>query len=101
MSRLLLVVLLLTATVLSEASFVQPAHAKKCERLFANEYKKDKHWKAFAENKKDKKGGYVCGSSYGLSTRSEAIKFALLECRRWDRKHKQGIKGTCRIIAVE
>jgi hypothetical protein len=101
MSRSLLVVLLLAVTVLLEASSIQPAHAENCASLFANKFKKDKHWKAFAENKKDKRGGYACGGSYQYSTKSEAVKFALLECRRWERKYQRGIKGTCRIVAVE
>jgi hypothetical protein len=69
MSRLLLVVLLVAVTVLSEASSIQPAHAENCANLFANTFKKDKHWKAFAENKKDKRGGYACGESYQYSTK--------------------------------
>jgi hypothetical protein len=101
MSRLFLVVLLLAVTVLSEASSIQPAHAENCASLFANQFKKDKHWKAFAENKKDNRGGYACGGSYGYSTKNEAVKYALLRCRQWEKKTQRGIKGTCRIVAVE
>jgi len=75
------------------------ASHENCSSIFAR-WKKASQWKAWAENKYDMGGYYVCGAGFS-STKKGAVDQALSECRNSERKfHKFGSSGTCRILYV-
>jgi hypothetical protein len=88
--------------IFSCVSFTSAANALTCKAEYLKHYAKGaKHAAMAVTGGHNPLGNYTmsCGTSWGYETKSQAIKEALRQCRRMDRKYHDA--GKCQITHVK